>query len=316
MTDAEVLPAVPVAEAGSAVDINGREAFQGLKAAWLGSLSAGTRKTYGYAVADFARWLGLGVDDTLAALVSNQQSSFVTVGNYRAHLDDKGLAASTVSTRLAALRSFVAFCRRGGLVNWALEVRLPKKRSYRDTSGPGREAIFRMMELASGPTRPRDRAMMALAYFQGLRVGEIVGIDRDDLDLDRRCVWIRGKGRVDKEKVTLTSTSVEECRRWDAVRADVKPFFHNVDGGHPRGRLTTRSVQRIVKALGGLAGAQARPHGLRHTAITDALDATNGDIRKVQKFSRHRDPKVILAYDDDRRDLAGEVAGKLDPGDT
>jgi hypothetical protein len=53
---------------------------------------------------------------------------------------------------------------------------------------------------------------------------------------------------------------------------------------------------------------RVRPHGFRHHAITRALDLTSGDLRRVQRFSRHRDPRTVLRYDDNRRDLGGEVA--------
>jgi integrase/recombinase XerC len=63
-----------------------------------------------------------------------------------------------------------------------------------------------------------------------------------------------------------------------------------------------------VGGLGTKAGLTVRPHGLRHLAITSALDLTKGDVRAVQKFSRHRDMRVLNTYDDNRRDLAGDVA--------
>ncbi len=56
------------------------------------------------------------------------------------------------------------------------------------------------------------------------------------------------------------------------------------------------------------ADLAVRPHGLRHLAITAALDLTQGDVRAVQKFSRHRDVRVLSVYDDTRADLGGEVA--------
>ena len=55
-------------------------------------------------------------------------------------------------------------------------------------------------------------------------------------------------------------------------------------------------------------GLKVRPHGLRHAAITSALDATGGDVRRVSRFSRHRDIKTVMVYDDARADLGGEVA--------
>lgn len=67
----------------------------------------------------------------------------------------------------------------------------------------------------------------------------------------------------------------------------------------------------MVRALGRKAGVAVRPHGLRHSAITEALDLT-GDVRKVQRFSRHKNLAVLMVYDDNRRDLGGEVARLLD----
>jgi integrase/recombinase XerC len=75
-------------------------------------------------------------------------------------------------------------------------------------------------------------------------------------------------------------------------------------------RILERTVNFVVRELAKRAGltSPVRPHGLRHASITRALDLTNGDIRKVARFARHRDPKITLAYDDDRQDLAGSVA--------
>jgi integrase/recombinase XerC len=60
-----------------------------------------------------------------------------------------------------------------------------------------------------------------------------------------------------------------------------------------------------------MAGVPCRPHGLRHAGITAALDATHGDVRSVQAYSRHRDVRTILRYDDARTDTAGTVARRV-----
>ena len=74
------------------------------------------------------------------------------------------------------------------------------------------------------------------------------------------------------------------------------------------GRLTGRLVARILGDAGERAGVgRVRPHGLRHTSITAALDA-GADIRTVQKHSRHRDIRTLTLYDDNRTDMAGQVA--------
>ncbi len=85
------------------------------------------------------------------------------------------------------------------------------------------------------------------------------------------------------------------------------PLFINMDRASKRGRLTATSVWRITTKY----GLGVTPHGLRHTAITQALDITGGDIRAVQCFSRHKDPRTLILYDDNRTDLGGEVARRV-----
>jgi integrase/recombinase XerC len=80
--------------------------------------------------------------------------------------------------------------------------------------------------------------------------------------------------------------------------------------GRGGGRLTGDGLYKVVKAQGEQLGLRARPHAIRHTSITAALDA-GLDIRIVQRYSRHRDVRTLLIYDDARRDLAGDVAAKV-----
>ncbi len=78
-------------------------------------------------------------------------------------------------------------------------------------------------------------------------------------------------------------------------------------------RLSGSGIYHIIGAqLGARAGIKARPHGLRHTAITSALDAFNGDYRKTRAFSRHAPLDTVRRYDDNRADHAGQVAAALD----
>lgn len=91
---------------------------------------------------------------------------------------------------------------------------------------------------------------------------------------------------------------------------DPGPLFPSLDRAKRGGRLSSTSVYRMVRALGAAVGLAVRPHGLRHTAITAALDLT-GDLRAVQRFSRHRDVRVLTRYDDNRADLGGDVARRV-----
>src|SRR5207245_11492415 len=78
-----------------------------------------------------------------------------------------------------------------------------------------------------------------------------------------------------------------------------------------KGRLTAIGLYGMVCELGRRLGFKVWPHGLRHAAITEALDLTGGNVRAVQRFSRHRDVRVLERYDDNRRDLGGEVAKQV-----
>ena len=78
-----------------------------------------------------------------------------------------------------------------------------------------------------------------------------------------------------------------------------------------KGRLTAIGLYGMVRELGRKIGLKVWPHGLRHAAITEALDLTGGNVRAVQRFSRHRDVRILERYDDNRRDLASEVAKQV-----
>lgn len=72
--------------------------------------------------------------------------------------------------------------------------------------------------------------------------------------------------------------------------------------------MTGDGVYLVIRQIGEKAGVHVRPHGLRHSGITAGLDATNGNVRAGQKFSRHKDVKTVMRYDDNREDLGGSVA--------
>ena len=152
-------------------------------------------------------------------------------------------------------------------------------------------------------------ALLRLLHDLGLRRGEAVRLDVEDLDLAGDRLFILGKARSQKEPVTLPAPTKAALEAWLAVRGSAPgPVFVNFDRASKGGRLTGSAVYFIVGSLGTEAGLTVRPHGLRHLAITSALDLTKGDMRAVQKFSRHKDVRVLNAYDDNRQDLAGDVA--------
>lgn len=236
-----------------------------------------------------------------------------TVLLFRADLLSRGLAPASVNRKLAAIRSLVKLARTLGLVPWTLEVRSVEAQSYRDTRGPGLDGYRRLLAALDARVDAkgrRDRAVLHLLFDLALRREEVVRLDLSDLTLEAGTVAVLGKKRTQKETLTLPDPTKAALAAWLEVRGTKPgPLFTNFDRAAKGARLTGRSVHRLVGELGLDAGlGTVRPHGLRHAAITEALDLTGGNVRSVQRFSRHRDLRVLSVYDDNRRDLGGEVA--------
>jgi integrase/recombinase XerC len=121
--------------------------------------------------------------------------------------------------------------------------------------------------------------------------------------------------------VSLNERTRDALADWIAVRGpEPGPLFVRLDNG--RGdccldRLTGDSVNRMVRRAAKDAGIErpVRAHGLRHQGITRALDLTDGDVRKVKKFSRHAKYETLAMYDDNRQDEAGKIARQLGADD-
>lgn len=232
--------------------------------------------------------------------------------DYRSHLLARGLSPATVNRRLAALRSLVKLARTLGFVSWELEVEGVKSESYRDTRGPGRAGVRDLLahlEASKNAKGTRDRAVVRLLFDLGLRRGEACSLRLEDVDLVAGTVAVLGKGRTERAALSLPAPTRAALEAWLAVRGSEPGWlFVNFDRAGKGSGLTGRSLHRIVRELGRAVGLTVRPHGLRHAAITEALELTNGNVRVVQRFSRHRDLRVLNRYDDNREDLGGEVA--------
>ena len=129
-------------------------------------------------------------------------------------------------------------------------------------------------------------------------------------------MWVSGKGRAEKEVLSLPETTQEAIRAWLRVRGtESGPLFLTLgprrNRQRSRRRFTSRSSHRIVSELGEQAGTKVWPHGLRHTAITSAVEAAqeNGvTLDEVRQFSRHKNINTLLVYRDRVRHVQGQLA--------
>jgi integrase/recombinase XerC len=221
---------------------------------------------------------------------------------YIAWLSEQGYARSTVARRLAAVRSWLRFLCRQGVIerNPADGLRGPRQEKRLPHFLPAADVTTLVAAPAPTALGSRDRAMLETLYSAGLRVSELVGLDLDDLDLDGGIVTVRGKGK--KERLALLGKQAKVAiRDWLTERSALetvagKPataLFLNRFGQ----RLTVRSVARMLTKYLAQTGLDPRtsPHTLRHTFATHLLD-NGADIRSVQELLGHRSLGTTQVY--------------------
>lgn len=245
-------------------------------------------------------YLGKGEKELAARDVTSQATRA-----FLAHLGREGLAKRSQGRSLSALRSLLAYgCRIGVLDdNPARAVRSPKhEKTLPRHLRPGEIESLIEAEHKEGPMALRDRAVAELLYASGLRVGELVSLDWQNLDLANRTLRVFGKGG--KERMVPFGRKACEAlaawlRVWGQIRAKAKgqtddePVFLN----HRGGRLTDRSIRRILDQMGvasGLAG-DVHPHALRHTFATHMLEE-GADLRTIQELLGHSSLATTQRY--------------------
>jgi integrase/recombinase XerC len=222
---------------------------------------------------------------------------------YVAAMSEAQYARSSISRRLATLRSFYRFCQRQGYTdnNPAKPLRNPRKqRSLPHFLSTEEVAKLILAPDTDTPMGKRDQAVFETMYSAGLRVSELVGINDGDLHLDEGLIRVRGKGR--KERFApMGSFAVGAIDSWlnarvlaeDAPKKALSPVFVNRFGR----RITTRSIGRMLDKYINLAGLDSRtsPHTLRHSFATHLLDSGAG-IRSVQELLGHKSLVTTQIY--------------------
>ena len=239
---------------------------------------------------------------------------------YKAGLIEKGLSESTINRRLSALRSLVNYSRKVGLCEWDLQdVDGEKVKGYRDTSGPTTDQVINMLNIPDRTTEKgkRDYAILRLLWSNALRRGEIVSCNIKDFDPEAGTLAILGKGRgTQKELISLKEKTVAALVEWVEVRQGEpgEPLFIALDNKNRGHRLTGTALYYITWTTAKAAGITKKvsPHRIRHSSITAALEATGGDVCRVQRLSRHAKVETLIIYNDRRKDDQGDVTDLLE----
>jgi integrase/recombinase XerC len=223
------------------------------------------------------------------------QIDHVAIRGFLSQLYDKGLSKTSVARALAAVRSLYRWLAREGVVeqNPAKLVATPKlaKKLPRVPTIEEMNSVIdgEMPEVAAFPER--DRLMLELLYGCGIRNSELTGINLDDIRLSAEAILIRGKGKKeryvpfgDAVKAGLSVYLPERQKCLGARGKQCAALLINRRGG----RLTTRSVGRIIKKIAVAKGLSpdVHPHTLRHAFGTHMLEE-GADLRAIQELLGH-----------------------------
>jgi len=293
-----------------------RSDLQSIADAFFSRRSPQTVEAYGRALLDFAAWMGAA--DGMAAvrelIQAGQGAANVKALAYMAELRHRGLSPSTINQRLAAIKSMIKLARQGGMIAWGLEVEAERVEGSRDMRGPGLDAvnaITRELKDRPGMKAARDYAILHLLWGLALRRAELCGLDLSDVDLEAGRITVKRKGQTQKRELALGPVQVKALWKWLEARGTVPgPLFPNVDRARKgAGRLTPRGLYAILQAYGRRHGRTIRPHGIRHSAITEYNRKCGGRLASLQAFSGHKSVNVLMRhYMDETAELQAEAA--------
>jgi site-specific recombinase XerD len=215
------------------------------------------------------------------------------------------LSRTTQNYHLIALRSFLKYCAKRDIKSLS-----PDKIELARTKRPqvtflNEEELSRLFNQPDTKTESgtRDRAILELLFSSGLRVSELVGLNRDDINLTRREFMVRGKGQKDRP-IFISQEAAEWITNYLDKRKDLSIALFIRYSGNKKvdltgnyHRLTARSVQRLVSRYAKLAGItkHVSPHTMRHSFATDLL-MNGADLRSVQAMLGHSNIATTQIY--------------------
>jgi integrase/recombinase XerC len=233
-----------------------------------------------------------------------EEIDHLTVRGFLSSLYDKGLGKTSVARSLAAVRSLYRWLAQEGMVeqNPAALVSTPKlpKKLPRVPTVEEMNSVLdgNMPEIVSFPER--DRLMLELLYGCGIRNSELVGINIDDIRMSAEAILIRGKGKKERyvpfgDAVKSAFATYLPARQFvlSEFRKNTPALLINQRGG----RLTTRSVGRIIKKIAVAKGlsADVHPHTLRHAFGAHMLEE-GADLRAIQEMLGHERLSTTQRY--------------------
>ncbi|HMM61944.1 MAG TPA: tyrosine-type recombinase/integrase [Candidatus Saccharibacteria bacterium] len=267
-----------------------------------GGRAARTAENYAQYLERFVEFSGdITVDKITSELVRKYR---LWLNRYKNNNDDE-LSTLTQSYHLIALRGFLRYLSKRDIPSLTPEkIELPKT-SRKQVTFLHFDEVERLLEQIDITTEAgmRDRAIIELLFSSGLRVSELVNLNRDHINTKRREFMVRGKGQKDRP-VFISQTAADRVNNYlDARNDNLVPLFISYSrnsvastSGDFR-RLTPRSIERIIGQYAKLAGItkHVSPHTMRHSFATDLL-INGADLRSVQVMLGHSNISTTQIY--------------------
>ena len=238
----------------------------------------------------------------------------------------KPLSEATINRRIAAIKALVEKGRARGVCAYHLsDIKCDPQEKYRDTTGIDISAFRRMLQACDRSTLQgsRDYVILRLLWENALRRDELCSLNFEHLYLSECKLSVKAKGKGNTRTLIDISEAISNVlQSWlissqtvTRVKDDLGnlPVFIALDLNSIGRRLTGEAIRRIVVKYSKKAGVTKTmsPHRIRHSAITVYLDTSDGDIRGAQAFSRHKDPRTLSIYDDNRHQRQKHVTNAL-----
>lgn len=270
-----------------------------------------TIKTYMACVKRFVAWLEERQINTV---------EYDTIVIYKNHLGET-MRAKAINTHLSAIKDLFKFIERKGGRNVAKSVKKEKVSNDFVRDSLTTEQVQQILNSIDTDTEQGARAyaMFKLMVQTGLRECEIVRADISDIKTkgNNTVLYIQGKGENSKNNYVVLYPSVINALQNYFVKRGAKagePLFTSTSNHNTNGRVTTRTVQRIVKGLyadNGIVSDNITTHSTRHTAVT--LSILNGaDITQAQAMARHKNINTTMIYFHNLNRLEDNAESKLE----
>lgn len=254
-----------------------------------------TIRAYEIDLKDFSRFCGSAID----------KIDLIDIRGFVSELINKGRSKTTVSRKIATVRSFFRYLYQEGVVKSNPAKLIPSPKTSKHL--PNFLSVDEVFSLIESPERigmlsVRDRAILELLYSSGLRVSEIVSLDLDDINVRDGLIKVKGKGRKERivpvgkkamDALKLYLVERKLLRKRKGIKETDTALFLNKKGQ----RLTDRQVRRIVVKYAKISGikGQISPHVLRHTFATHLLIG-GADLRVIQELLGHSSLSTTQRY--------------------